>query len=181
MLKFGSEITIKILDYYFLNPEKEHHINQLADILKVDPGNLFRKLEELENEGVLISEREGNQRRFKINKDYPFLTELQKIYESKYGFLSFLKDRISKIKNLEEAYIFGSYAKNEFGHESDIDILLIGNHSPITAKREILPLQDRIKREINITDLTPDDFRRRKRKKDELIENIFTGQVIKIF
>ncbi|MBU3964355.1 nucleotidyltransferase domain-containing protein [Patescibacteria group bacterium] len=181
MLKLGSEITIKLLDYYFLNPKKEHHINQLADVLKIDPGNLFRKLKELENEGVLVSEKEGNQRRFKLNKDYPFLAEFKKIYESKYGFLSLLKEKISKLKNLQEAYVFGSYANSQFGPESDIDILLIGNHSPISAKRIILPLQSRTKREINIIDLTPDDFVKRKNKKDELIENIFSGQVIKIF
>jgi predicted nucleotidyltransferase len=181
MLKFGSEITIKILDYYFLNPEKEHHINQLADVLKVDPGNLFRKLKELENEGVLVSEKDGNQRKFKLNKDYPLLSALQKIYESEYGFISLLKEKIAKLKNLQEAYVFGSYANDQFGPESDIDILLVGNHSPLSAKRTILPLQSRIKREINIIDLTPDDFIKRKKKKDEFIENIFNGQVIKIF
>jgi predicted nucleotidyltransferase len=106
---------------------------------------------------------------------------LRKIYESEYGFISLLKEKISKLKNLKEAYIFGSYANNKFESESDIDILLVGDHSPLSAKRMILPLQSRIKREINIIDLTPSDFVKRKKKKDEFIENIFSGQVIKIF
>jgi len=180
MLKFGSEITIKLLDYYFLNPDKSHHINQLAEILNVDLGNLFRKLEELEKEGILVSDRKGNQRSFKLNKEYPFLKELKKIYGSKYGFIALLKEKLSKILNLKEAYIFGSYAKNNLEPESDIDILLIGKHSPIEAKRVILPLQDRIKREINIIDITPEAFSRKIKKKDEFISNIFSSQPVKI-
>ena len=56
MLRFRSKITIKVLNYYFLNPQKSHYVNELARILGVDPANLFRKLRELEKEGILVFE-----------------------------------------------------------------------------------------------------------------------------
>ena len=181
MLKLKSKITIEILDYFFLNPDKKHNINQLADLLKIDPGNLFRKLEELETEGILVSTREGNQRQFSLNQKYPFLKELEKLYYSKHGFLSLLKEKIAELKNIQDAYIFGSFAKGKLGAESDIDLLLIGSHSPLEAKRTILPLQDRIKREINIVDLSPKELEKKKKNKDEFINNIFSNKLIKVF
>jgi len=181
MIGFRSKITVKILDYYFVNPEKRHYINELADLLEVDPGNLFRKLKELETEGILISETRGNQKYFSLNKNYPLLKEIKKTYEAKYGIVNLLKDRLAKLKNLKEAYIFGSYAQNTLQQESDIDILLIGDHSSLGAKRLILPVQKNIGREINIIDLTPKEFKQRKKKKDEFIKNIFSQKIIKIF
>lgn len=180
MIKLGSKITVKILGYFFLNPHQEHYINELAEILSIDPGNLFRKLEELEVEGILISKRRGNQRYFGLNNRYPLLRETKKIYERKYGLANRLKKAVKDMKGLKEAYIFGSYAANSLQQESDIDILLIGNHSSIEAKRIILPLQDEIKREINIFDLTPKDFSLRKKRRDEFLKNIFSHKIIKI-
>lgn len=181
MIKLGSKITIKILGYFFLNPRKEHYINELAEILNLDTGNLFRKLEELEAEGILISRRRGNQRYFGLNVKYSLLKEVKKMYERKYGLVDRLKEIAGNIKGLKYAYIFGSYAKNQLQQESDIDILLIGNHSPLEAKRKILPLQNEIKREIGIIDLTPKEFNSRKKRQDEFIKNIFSQKTIKIY
>ncbi len=181
MLRLKSKITVKTLDYFFINRDKKHNINQLATILKVDPGNLFRKLRELEKEGLLSSEREGNQRQFGLNKKYPLLKEVEKLYYSQYGFAFLLRKAMADFKNLEEAYIFGSFAKNKLEPESDIDLLLVGHHSPIDAKRIILPLQNRIKREINIVDLTPEELKEKKKNKDEFIANIFSGELVKIY
>ena len=41
MLNFKSKITIEILSYYFINPDRKHYINELAKIINADPGNLF--------------------------------------------------------------------------------------------------------------------------------------------
>lgn len=180
MLEYRSQITQKVLGYYFLNPQRAHYINELADLLRVDPGNLFRKLKELEQEGVLVSEAHGNQKYFSLNKKYPLLHEVKKIYNAKYGVASLLKNKISKLKGLQSAWIFGSYVKNSFQQESDIDLLLVGNHSSLEAKRMILPLEKDLGREISIVDMTKKDFESRKRKKDEFIKNIFSQKTIKI-
>ncbi len=181
MFKFRSKITIKLLGYFFLNPQKSHYINELASILNLDIGNLFRKLRELEQEGILYSEMRGNQKYYGLNKDYSLLKEVKKAYNSKNGLPNLLERKLNKLKNLEEAYLFGSYAQDNLQQESDIDILLIGNHSSLEAKRLILPLQKDIGREINIIDMSLKELEARKRKKDEFIQNIFSHKFIKIY
>ena len=179
MFRFRSQITIKVLRYFLLNQKRRHYVNELADLLEVDPGNLFRKLEELEGEGILLSEMEGNQRYFRLNKKYPLLRELEHFFRAKYGIEEILKQKLLKLKGLREAYIFGSYAKNSLQQESDIDLLLVGSHSTLEAKKLILPFAKEIQREINVVDFSSGEFKR-KRAGDEFLKNIFSRKNIKI-
>jgi predicted nucleotidyltransferase len=181
MFQLRSKITIKVLGYFFLNPDSARYINELANILDLDPGNLFRKLKELEKEGILISEERGNQKYFGLNKNYHLLKEIKKTYENKYGVERQILERIKGLKGLREAYIFGSYSQNKLQSDSDIDILLVGEHSPIEAKRLILPLQKTIGREINIIDISPEEMERRRKNRDDFIKNIFSKKIIRIF
>jgi predicted nucleotidyltransferase len=180
MFSLGSQITIKLLGYFFVNPEKRHYVNELADLLSLDPGNLSRKLKELEAEGILASVAQGNQKYYFLNKKYPLLNEVRKMFEAKYGVGALLKNELGKIKGLEKAYIFGSFAKDSLQQESDIDLLLVGSHSSFEAKRRLLPLQKAIGREINVVDMDRKEFDGAWQKKDPFIENIFSGKIIKL-
>jgi len=181
MFQFRSKITIKVLGYFFLNPQKTHYVNDLAIVLDLDVGNLFRKLKELEKEGILCSEKRGNQKYYRLNKNYSLLKEAKRMYNAKYGIIEILKEKLKGIKKLKEAYIFGSYAKGNFQQESDIDILLIGNHSSLEAKRKILPLEKNIGREINIIDISTEEMKSRQKKNDDFTKNIFSQKTIKIY
>lgn len=180
MLNFKSKITEKVLGYYFINPDARHYINELARILNVDAGNLDRKLKELEGEGILKSEEQGNLKYFLINKHYPLLRQVKSFYNAKYGIEKKLSASLAVLNGLREAYIFGSYAKNQMSVESDIDILLIGDHSALQAKRIFAKFGDELQRDFNVIDMTEEEFQKRKLSKDEFIENIFRNKIIKI-
>ncbi|EKD46396.1 MAG: 3,4-dihydroxy-2-butanone 4-phosphate synthase/GTP cyclohydrolase II [uncultured bacterium] len=85
MFNIGSKITEKLLNYYFSAPDANHYINELARLLDVDPGNLDRKIKELEKEGIFISQINGNQKYFSLNKKYPLIVELEQFHALKYG------------------------------------------------------------------------------------------------
>ncbi len=178
MFSLGSQITIKVLGYFFMNPAKRHYVNELADLLAVDPGNLSRKLKELAAEGVLAAEEQGNQKYYFLNKGYPLSKEVKKMYEAKYGIIPLLKNELGKIEGLGKAYIFGSFAKNSLQQESDIDLLLVGLHSSLEAKRWLLPIQKNIGRQINVVDMGQKEFERARSGKNAFIENIFSGKII---
>jgi len=180
MINIKSQITLKILDYYFINPEKSHYINELAKILEIDPGNLFRKLKELENDGLFLSELRGNQRYYSLNKKYPLLSEYKKIYNSQFGFPKILREKLKTVKGLKEAYIFGSFAKGNFSEESDIDLLLVGSHDYNSTGLMINKLEKKIKREINVIDYSEKEYEDRKKRGDDFLKNIFSDKIIKI-
>lgn len=180
MINLRSKIEIKILGYYFLNPNIKKYINEFAKILNVDVSNLNKKLKELEKEGILASEQAGNQRYYFLNKKYPLLKETEKLYNAKYSLKNKIASSLKNLKGLKKAFIFGSFAKDEMQQESDIDILLIGSHSSLKAKRLILNFEKEFQREFNIIDLSEKEFEKRKKEKDDFIANILNNKIIKI-
>lgn len=103
MVSLKSKITQKLLNYYFLNPRVSHYINELAKILEVDPKNLYRKLNELEKEGLFESEFKGKQRYYRLSRNYPLLKQYKEIFEKTYGLKNKLKAKLVGIKVIELA------------------------------------------------------------------------------
>ena len=180
MLLFKSKITQRVLNYYFVNSDKKHYINELARILKVDPKNLFRKLQELEEEGLLLSEVLGRQKYYFLNNSFYLLKEYKVIFNKTFGLEGLLQKIVSSNNDISEAYIFGSYAKNKMDSFSDIDVLLVGNFSSIEMTKKISQIEKTIGREINLLSFSSEEYSKRKNKKDDLINNILKDKIIKL-
>lgn len=180
MTNFQSGLVVKVLGYYFINPRARHYIRELARLLSLDPGNLSRKMNEFAQVGLFTTVGEGRNRYFMLNNNFPLLKEYKKIYEAENGIPEEIKKVLKKVKGLEEAYIFGSFAKGNFTDSSDIDILLIGDHEIGAVTPKITALERRWHREINIIDLSRQEFAQRKKKKDFLLTEILTNKNIKL-
>ena len=180
MISLRSKVAIKLLDYYFLNPEAQVYINELARILGLDPKNTETKLKELEKEGLFKSEFRGKQRYFFLAKDNPVLKHYRQIFLRTYGIEKRLKDIISNIKGLKEAYLFGSYASNKMDSSSDIDLLAIGTHSVLELQRVIAKLQKDTGREFNVMNLSPKEFEKKKNDKVPFIRGVFKTKIIRL-
>ncbi|MFH0887462.1 MAG: nucleotidyltransferase domain-containing protein [bacterium] len=180
MISFNSKIAIKLLDYYFLNPGIRRYINELARLLEVDPKNLDRKLKELEATGLLQSETRGKERYFFLNRKFPLLKQYRQIFLKTHGLDKKIKEILSSIAGVAEAYIYGSYASSKMDSSSDLDLLVVGSHSPLELQRPIAALQKAIGREINVLNLSQKELSAKRRAKDSFISNIFKGKVIRL-
>lgn len=180
MFNFRSKITVKILGYFFINPEKKRYINELAYLLEADPGNLFRKLVEMEKEGILFSETVGKQKFFGLNKKYPLLKELKAAYEAKAGFARRLKEELEKIKGIKEAFIYGSFAKGTEKGDSDIDLFITGSIDENELIDKISELEKVFGRDINYTLMTEKELKDKIKAKNSFLKNILSGKKIKL-
>ena len=180
MISLRSKVTIKLLDYYFLNPEAQVYINELARILDLDPKNTETKLKELEKEGLFKSEFRGKQRYFFLAKDNPVLEHYRQIFLRTYGIEKRLKGMMGNIKGLKEAYLFGSYASNKMDSSSDIDLLAIGTHSVLELQRVIAKLQKDTGREFNVINLSEKEFEKKKKDNDPFITSVFKAKIIRL-
>lgn len=180
MISFRSKITQKILNLFFLNEKERFYINELAKLLKEDPANIHKKLLQLKKEGILSDEFSGKERYFFLNPKYPFLKEYKKIILKGFGFEKILKEKLSKLEGIDSVYIFGSYAENKLSLESDIDVLIIGNADTIELQKLLVGIQKLTGREINSIEFTKKEFEKRKKQKDELLNDIFSKKYIKI-
>lgn len=179
MISFKSKITVKLLDYFFINPEAERYVNELAVLLKLDPKNLYRKLEELEKEGIFRSKFRGKERYFSLAADFPLLEHYRQIFLKTFGLERRLKEIVAGVPGIKKAYIFGSYAGDKMDASSDIDLLAIGEHSVLELQKQIVQLQRELGREINVVNMSEKELKTRK-KKDQFIKNIFNAKIIEL-
>lgn len=180
MLSLKSEITQKLLNFFFLNPEESLYVNELARKLFLDKRNLMKKVKELESDGLLISEEKGNLKLLKINREYPLYDEYRKIVLKTVGVEAQLKRIIVNITGVEKAIIFGSYAADKMEAHSDIDLLVVGDHDGINLQSKISILQRELDRIINLVNISSEDFNKRLKKKDPFLADILKRKHILI-
>ena len=180
MISLRSNVTRKLLNYFFINPGQALYVNEISKTLKLDKRNLVKKIKELEKEGLLKSEKRGNLKFCSINKGYSLYDEYRKIVMKTLGFEGYLKKILKETKGVKVSYIYGSYAKNKMDAHSDIDLLIVGSHDIISLQGKLGKLQKEIGREINSVDMDEGEFKRRLAKKDPFVVSILKQKNIKI-
>jgi predicted nucleotidyltransferase len=173
MLDLHSKARQRLLAYYFTNPSARHHLRDLAERIGVDPSNLSKELRRLEQDGLFKSEVNGRQKYFSLNRKYPLYSEVRRIVEKTIGAVPLLSQSIKKVKGVQEAYLYGSFASDQQDAASDIDVLLIGSPKSDDLAHEIELLERQLGREINYTTMTPKEFEARRARKDAFLENVW--------
>ncbi|MEF3280313.1 MAG: nucleotidyltransferase domain-containing protein [Elusimicrobiota bacterium] len=180
MILLNSKIAQMILGYFFLHETEELYLNEMVRKFGFDKRNAFRVIKKLVEEGIFVSEKKGKEIYYSLNKDYPLFQEIKRIILKTSGIEAQLKDTLSKIRGIKEAYIVGSYAKNEMTVTSDIDVLVIGNVNTLELNREIAKLQKTINREINLVNITPKELSKKISNKDPFLKDVFKNKTIKL-
>ena len=178
MLDLRSKARQRLLAYYFTNPAARHHLRDLAERLSIDPSNLSKELRRLERERLFQSEVSGRQRYFRLNREYFLFEELRSIVAKTIGATPLLAKSLGKIKGIEDAYLYGSFARNQQDAASDIDLLVIGNPKGDALAEATRKLERRLGREINYTVLTRGEFESRRARKDAFLENVWRNKRI---
>ncbi len=173
MLNLHSKARQRLLAYYFTNPTARHHLRDLAARLAIDPSNLSKELGRLEREGLFGSEMSGRQKYFQLNRDYPLFDEVRSIVAKTIGAVPRITQCLKKIEGIGEAYLYGSFARNQQDAASDLDVLVIGNPREEVLAEAMRKLERQLGREINYTVLTRKEFESRRARKDAFLENVW--------
>jgi predicted nucleotidyltransferase len=173
MLDLRSEARQRLLAYYFTNPTARHHLRDLADRLSIDPSNLSKELGRLERDGLFRSEVSGRQKYFQLNRDYPLFSEVRNIVTKTIGAVPLITQSLKKIGDIEQAHLYGSFARNQQDAASDMDLLLIGSPREKVLAEAVRKLEKQLGREINYTVLTRHEFEARRERKDAFLENVW--------
>ncbi len=180
MFDLRSKARQRLLAYYFTNPTSRHHLRDLAERLSVDPSNLSKELGRLEREGLFRSEVIGRQKYFQLNRDYPLFDEVRGIVTKTIGATSLLAQSLKKIEGIEEAWLYGSFARNQQDAASDIDVLVIGNPKGNALAEAMEKLEQQLGRDVNCTLLTRREFDARRARKDAFLENVWHNKRVSL-
>jgi predicted nucleotidyltransferase len=175
-----SKARQKLLAYYFTNPTTRHHLRDLAERLSVDPSNLSKEMSRLEREGLFRSEVSGRQKYFQLNREYPLFHEVRSIIAKTIGAVPLLAESLKKIEGIEEAFLYGSFARNQQDAASDVDVLVIGKPKSDTLAEIVQKLERQLAREINYTVLTRKELESRRGRKDAFLENVWHNKRVSL-
>ena len=133
---FSSKVRIELLSTFFLHPEKSFYLRELERITGEDYKNISTELRNLESIGLLTSSKSGNLKYFHVNPGFFIYSELKSIFFKIRGAPALLKQVLSDDKDIEYAFIYGSFAGGTENERSDIDLIVVGE----------MPLEDLLKR-----------------------------------
>jgi len=178
MFQLRSKLRRDLLVYYFTNPAASHYLRELARILNADPANLSRELASLEDQGVFLSQTRGRQKYFQLNRSYPLFAEYRRILQKTVGVHSRLRDALAGMQGIEQAYLYGSFARDQADLQSDIDLLIIGRPGAEALEAVIARLESKLGREINYTVFDRKEFQKRRAKKDPFLADVWEHEKI---
>lgn len=180
MFELRSKARRNLLAYYFTNPAARLHLRDLAERLKVDPSNLSKELGLLEREGLFKAEVSGRQKYFQLNRGYPLFKEVRSIVAKTIGAVSLIADSLKKIDGIDEAYLYGSFARGRQDAASDIDVLVLGTPRGDALAEAVRRLERQLGREVNYTVLAVKEFKSRRDRKDAFLANIWHNKRVSL-
>ena len=179
MLSLRSKITKAVLSYFILHDHAEMYVLEIARRLGLDGSNLAKKLRELEAEGILKSKEKEKERYYSINKNFPLRKEYKQIILKTAGIEGLLKGLLRDVPGIDEAYLFGSYAKDQMDSASDIDLLAVGDHDTVELRKRLSQVQKTTDREINLVSMGRAEYEKRK-KQDSFIKSLQRSKKVKL-
>ena len=180
MLNFLKNGGGEILKLFFRDQEKEYYFREIAKKLNKEPSHDQKYLDKLVEDKILLDERRGNMRFFRLNKEYPLYEEIKSIISKTIGLENELKELVDKLDNVECAFIFGSVAKGTENSNSDVDLMLVGNINQDSLTTAISSLEGKIAREINYHIYSSQEIVKKIEEHDGFMTNIFLSPIIKL-
>jgi predicted nucleotidyltransferase len=89
-----------------------------------------------------------------------------------------MRKELSSIKEIKISFIYGSFASNKPKATSDIDLMIIGNPNVSILNAKIAKLEKRLKREINPTVYSYEEYETRKKAKSGFVLDLLNNQKI---
>jgi predicted nucleotidyltransferase len=167
-----------VLKELFLSDSKGIHLRELSRRTGMHPKTIQVEADSLSKSGVILTEKSGNQKIYKINKACPLYSELLMIILKTVGVADEIQKALEPLKErIYKAYIYGSFASGTYDSQSDIDLMIVGD----VSLREIVGATSdtarKLKRVINAVAFGFDEYNQ-KLLEDGFIKRVDAGEKI---
>jgi predicted DNA-binding protein YlxM (UPF0122 family) len=152
----ASKTRIKLLMRFFFNPEARSYLRELAKEFNVSSNAVREELNQLKKTDLLISEKNGRQVFYKANTEHALFPELKSMVSKVMGIDQVIDSIITRLGNLERAYLVDDYAEGK--DTGIIDILLVGNIDQYHLNDLTRKTEKYVKRKIRTLVLTKGEF-----------------------
>ena len=169
---FSSRVRIRLLSIFLLHPDEQYHIRALASEVNAQYSAVWKELRNLEDAGLLQSEKSAGRKLFHLNPQFPIIPELRNILLKTISAGDLLRNALHGVEGVERAFIFGSFAEGELDAESDLDLMIIGEVEMADVASVVDGIEQMIAREVNYILFTREEWDSRLEEGDPFANNI---------
>ena len=170
---FTSGIRADIMSLLFNSPEEKFYVREIARLVNKNPSGVKRELDNLNKMDLVTSEREGNLKYFKANRNSPLFPELKGLIAKSLGLPGALKT-ILKASDVRTAFIFGPYINNNSLPKLNLFIVSDSNH----FDKIIGDIEKRFGRKIDYTVIKESSYRTQKKSGNRQLKKLITSKKI---
>lgn len=161
------------LGLLLLRPEDSLHVREIARLTGVPAGSLHRELRALTKAGLLLREPAGNQVRYRANRTSPIYPELAEIFRKTSGMAELIRGALAPLADrIDAAFVFGSMASGRATSASDVDLCVLGEVGLADVVAAVLPLRERLGREVNPVVMAASEFKGLRKKNDRFVTRV---------
>jgi predicted nucleotidyltransferase len=173
---FGeSAVRREILRTFFARPGIVRHVRELARELGRSATIVGQELDRLERTGILKSERIGRARRYRVDDQSPIASEIRSLVQKTIGVEARIRDAIADLPGIEEAFLYGSYARGDERATSDLDLFVIGLVDQERLSERLAEVERDLGRDVNVASYVRGELERLRKEGDLFTEQVFEG------
>lgn len=174
---FGeSEARRQILQTFFARPAVVRHVRELARELGWSPTVVGEELDRLERTGILTSERIGRARRYRVDEQSAIAEVVRSLVQKTIGVEARIRDAIADLPGVEQAFLYGSYARGEDRATSDLDLFVIGHVDQEQLSDRLTETERELGRDVNVTSYSRAELEQLQRDGDLFVTRVLEGQ-----
>ncbi len=177
---FVSKVRVKLLQIFLSNPKEIFYVRQLVREAKEEINAIRRELARMEERGMVRREGRGNRVYYSFRSDYLFYPELLSLVAKTAGLGADLVRNKNKIGRIKFASLSSNFIKDKSSKQTEVDLLVVGEIVLPQLAIVIKNSETKIKREINYTAMSQEEFEFRKNRRDPFIMDILFGSRIMI-
>lgn len=169
---FVSKVRVKLLTIFLSNPKEIFYVRQLVRMAGEEINAVRRELARMEERGMVRKEPRANRLYYEFRKDYLFYADLLSLVAKTTGLGEEIIKNKNKVGKIKFAMLSGGFSRQKPHKQADVDLLLVGEVVLPQLAALIKEVEEKIKREINYTVMTKEEFTFRKKRRDPFITSV---------
>ncbi|MCB9790967.1 hypothetical protein H6764_03025 [Candidatus Nomurabacteria bacterium] len=167
-----------MLKQYLFNPGTEYHVRGLVREMKEEINAVRRELGNLEEAGILKSQKRGNKLVYSLDPSCPILNELTSMLYKDRDDIKEIMKTLRKIQVIGLAVLTKNYLTGEYPNSYDIDLLLVGDIEPEAVLHDFKKLEEKLEKSLRYSLMKKSDLEFQLKKRDVFIQNILQNDHI---
>ena len=122
------KVRQRVLSVLFGTPDRSFYANEVIALAQSGTGAVQRELADLSAAGLLTVTKQGNQKHYQANVSAPVFAELRSLVLKSMGLADVLFKALMPLSaQIEQAFIYGSVARQQDTAHSDVDLMVISD------------------------------------------------------